>query len=377
MPLLALGLIFVMAAGAIVVTQPQLLRTVSRVMTSAQLETAGADVNAPDTTFASLYQRYGIAALNSSIARNDQVHAALTALQKEPCDKHDIYQASVSLEHANALRDAARMLKGYATACPDADGELYHSAELYYLVGDYDAAITQADSLAHLRPDNADLFYLRARAFQSTKRYQDALEDYATTIRLHADLRQVTSEVFMRMSASYAALEHDCEAMIPVEMYVALDPDKRATPSLRDMLGGLSKKGACGASFAQGEAKIPRPHTGVITTTAAVNGVRGRFIVDTGASFVTLTPSFAERAKVVATRSGSLAMHTANGVVITTLATATIIQVDGVSASPVPLVMNEKPLGNGIDGLLGMSFLSRFDITLTANEMRLSAKSGG
>ncbi len=374
MPFLAVGLILVMGAAAIVVTQPRLLRTVSRMMTGAQPETAGADADAPDITFASLYQRYGIAALDSSTVRNDQVHAALAALQKEPCDKHDIYHASVSLEHANALRDAARMLKGYATACPDAEGELYHSAELYYLVGDYDVAIVQADSLARLRPDNADLFYLRARAFQSTKRYQDALEDYATTIRLHADLRQVTAEVFMRMSASYAALGRDCEAMNPVEMYMALDPDKRGTPSLHDMLADLSKKGACGASFAQGEAQIPRPHAGVIMTTAAV---KGRFIVDTGASFVTLTPSFAERAKVVPVRSGTLSMHTANGMVATTLATATTIQVEGVSASTVPLMVNGKPFGNGIDGLLGMSFLSRFDIAVTANEMRLSAKTGG
>lgn len=363
-PLLFLGLLLMLGIVA-VVTQPNLLQTVS----------GTAETDAPDTIFARLYERYGVAPLSVSTVRNDQVHAALTALQSEPCDKHDIYRASLSLEHANALRDAARVLKGYAVACPDVDGELYHSAELFYLVGDYDAAIAQANLLARLQPDDANLFYLRARAFQSAKRYQDALEDYATTIRLSTDLKRINSEVFMRMSASYAALGRNCEATIPVEMYMALDPDKHATPSLRGMLADLSKKGACATTFAKGEAIIPRPGAGVIMTAAEVNGIKGRFVVDTGASFVTLTPAFAEKIKVTPVRTGPLAIGTANGMVTTTLATATSIRLGSVSASTVPLVVIEKPLGNGIDGLLGMSFLSRFDIAMTAQQMVLRAKS--
>jgi hypothetical protein len=210
MPLLCLGLVLVLGAAA-VVTQPDLLRTVSRMFAGARSGTAGTD--APDTAFANLYKRYGIAPLSASMVQNDQVHVALTALQREPCGKHDIYMADASLEHASALRDAAVLLKGYAVACPDADGELYHSAELFYLLGDYDSAIAQANGLARLQPDNANLFYLRARAFQDAKRYQDALEDYATTIRLSTDLKRVKAEVFMRMSESYAALGRNCEAM--------------------------------------------------------------------------------------------------------------------------------------------------------------------
>ncbi|HTW70006.1 MAG TPA: TIGR02281 family clan AA aspartic protease [Acetobacteraceae bacterium] len=372
-PLLFLCLLLVLGAAAVVM-QPDLLRAVSHVVTGAPPEAA--NPNAPDTTFASLYKRYGIAPLSASIVTIGQVHAALTVLQREPCDKHDIYMADVSLEHASALRDAALMLKGFAAVCPDAEGELYHSAELFYLIGDYGAAIAQASNLARLQPDNSNLFFLRARAFQAVQRYQDALEDYATSIRLSPDLKRVRAEVFMRMSESYAALGRNCEAMIPIEMYMSLDPDQRATPSLHNMLADLSKKGACAATFARGEAIIARSRAGVITTEAEVNGIKGRFIVDTGASFVSLTPAFAKRITVTPVRSGPLAMSTANGTVTTTLATATSIRLGGVSASTVPLVVIDKPLGNGIDGLLGMSFLSRFDITVTARELRLSAKAG-
>jgi aspartyl protease family protein len=374
MPLLLLGLILVLGATAAIVTQPKLLRVVSGIVTGPQPDAVHS--GALDTTFASLYARYGIAPLTQSIAQNNQVHAALTALQGEPCDKHQIYQASVSLEHVSAIRDAAVLLKGYAAICPDADGELYHSAELYYLLGDYDAAIEQANSLARLQPDNANLFYIRARAFQGAKQYQDALEDYATTIRLFPDLARVKSEVFMRMSATYVALGRNCEAMIPIQMYMALDPDKRATLPLRSMITDLSKKGACNATFAQGEAVIPRSGNGVIMTVAEINGVKGHFVIDTGASFVALTPAFAEKVKATPVRSDPLTMHTANGAVTTNLATANSIRLGNLSASTIPLVVIDKPIASGVDGLLGMSFLSRFDIAMTAGQIRLTAKSG-
>jgi predicted aspartyl protease len=40
-------------------------------------------------------------------------------------------------------------------------------------------------------------------------------------------------------------------------------------------------------------------------------------------------------------------------------------------------VVVEKLGPDGTDGLLGMSFLSRFDITITDKQIRLTAKGGG
>ncbi|HEY3846685.1 MAG TPA: aspartyl protease family protein [Acetobacteraceae bacterium] len=373
-PLVFLGLL--LSCGiAVVILQFNLITQLSRVITGTTPHIAPQDQ--ADTEFTNVYTRYGIKPLDASRASNQKVHAGLLILRNEPCDKHGIFQVSQGLETVGGMRDAARVLQGFGTACPDANGEIYHSAELYYLVGDYDAAIEQANVVAHLQPDYANVFYLRARALQGARRYDTALEDYATTLRLAPDLKRVNAEVFMRMSASYEALGHYCEAMMPVQMYMAVGGEARNTSGLRNTLADLSRKGACAATFARGDTVIPQLPSGVISVKAVVNGVEGNFIIDTGASFVTLSRAFAVKVKATPIGTNAVNLQTANGAVSSPLATATSIRVGGVSADAVPLVVVEKLGPDGVDGLLGMSFLSRFDIAMRGRQIELKAKRGG
>jgi aspartyl protease family protein len=105
-----------------------------------------------------------------------------------------------------------------------------------------------------------------------------------------------------------------------------------------------------------------------------VNGVEGTFIVDTGASFMTLSPRFAERTKPRMLATAAVQMQTANGNVAATLTSLDSVKLAGLSASAVPAIVASKSLGDNVDGLLGMSFLSRFTIILDDHEMQLRAK---
>jgi tetratricopeptide (TPR) repeat protein len=239
-PVVFLGLLLLGAAA--VILPPDRVMRLSQMLTGVSPRVSPQDL--ADTEFASIYARYGVKPLAASIVVNNRVHAALSSLRNEPCDKHGIFQASVALENAGGIRDAAHLLQGFGSVCPDAEGEIYHSAELYYLVGDYGAAIEQANLVVRLQPDSANIFYLRARAWQGAKRYDAALEDYATLLRLAPDLKQVTAEAFMRMSASYEAVNRYCEAMMPIQVYMSLGGEARNTPALRDRLAELSSKGA-------------------------------------------------------------------------------------------------------------------------------------
>jgi clan AA aspartic protease (TIGR02281 family) len=370
-PLIFAGLL-VLAGIAVVIVRPEVIPLLSRFVTGPRSASAPRDQD--DTQFTSLYARYDIRPLAAAIVANDKVNTGLTRLLQEPCARHAIFEASVGLENAGGMREAARLLRGFSAACPDSEGELYRSAELYYLAGDQDAAIEQANAFVRLRPDSTNIFYLRGRAFQAEKRYEEALADYATAVRLAPDLKLVVAEVFMRMSATYEALDRNCEAMMPIQLYIAAGGDARSTPALRNRLGELSRKGGCAATFARGTTIIPRPLSGVIHARAAINGVEGNFIVDTGASFVTLSRAFAEKVKATPIATGAIKLQTANGAVSSPLATAATIVLGSVSASTVPLVVVEKPAGDGVDGLLGMSFLSRFDLIMTSKQIELRAK---
>jgi predicted aspartyl protease len=67
-------------------------------------------------------------------------------------------------------------------------------------------------------------------------------------------------------------------------------------------------------------------------------------------------------------------MQTANGTTSAKLATVDSVKLDGLYAASVPTIIASKSLGNGIDGLLGMSFLSRFTVAIRDREIQLTAK---
>ena len=110
---------------------------------------------------------------------------------------------------------------------------------------------------------------------------------------------------------------------------------------------------------------------------AEINGVAGTFLVDTGASLVAVSPAFAERARLSYVKTDRVQLETANGPTSAVLATADAIELSGLSAAGVPAIVLDKVFATGIDGLLGMSFLSRFVIVMEDRQIRLAAKSLG
>jgi clan AA aspartic protease (TIGR02281 family) len=346
------------------------LAGIARTVTAAQDDKS-------DSIFAALYQKYSMTPLGAGVAGTSKVNSLLTSLQKEPCDKRTVFQASLALEDLRALRGAAEMLKGFADACPESGGERYRASELYYLLGDYDMAVKLSSGVIDHQPDAQNAYFVRAKSEQGLKQYASAIEDYATLISLLPNAKSIVSEVFTRMSDSYDMLNRPCEAIGPIQTYIALDSEKRSTPPLQKRIGALAAKGNCAQVYSKGAARIPRRANGVSTARVQVNGVEGTFVVDTGASFVTLTPGFADKAKPRMLKTDSVEIQTANGTTSARLATVDSIKLDGLYASGVPTVIASKSLGDGIDGLLGMSFLSRFTVAIQDREIQLKAKTLG
>jgi clan AA aspartic protease (TIGR02281 family) len=329
---------------------------------------------ASDTKFADLYKRYGTAPLAADVAGTPAVDMELATLQKEPCNRRLVYKASVALENAHVTRAAAEMLKGFSDACPDANNELYRASELYFLIGDYDAAIRWSGDVIRRQPDAQNAYYVRGRAEQGLKKYAAAVDDYVTLIQLMPNLKNVRSEVFTRLSESYENLNLPCEAIMPLQTYMALDPAQRTTRPLERRVLELATKGSCGAGYAQGTARIARRSAGVPIARAEVNGVAGTFLLDTGASFVTLSPAFAAKAKPTPIGMNQIELQSANGVVKAILSTAAVVKLAGLSATAVPTLVSDRGFGDNVDGLLGMSFLSRFTILIEDGQMKLTAK---
>ena len=123
--------------------------------------------------------------------------------------------------------------------------------------------------------------------------------------------------------------------------------------------------------LANGDLVIPRARDGHFYAPGAVNGQTVMFMVDTGASLVSVSEPVAQAAMM---RGGVPTLfHTANGSQPGRVVSGVHVTVGPVSVTNVKvgvgLVMGDDQLA-----LLGQSFLSKFDISIKQNQMVLRAR---
>ena len=123
--------------------------------------------------------------------------------------------------------------------------------------------------------------------------------------------------------------------------------------------------------LANGDLVITRSQDGHYYTLGTVNGTEARFMVDTGASLVSVSEAFAQKALLGPGVTATF--KTANGDRPGRI-------VEGVSVSIGPVSVSNVKVGVGLsvghesDALLGQSFLSKFDMTVSNNQMVLRAR---
>ena len=326
-------------------------------------------VKRPD--FTALYARLKVPPLDPSIETG--AVASLAKLAHESCDGHAVMALAQSVEKADERRWAADALVGWGAACgPDNAGALRQATSLYINLHDYGRAFALAQGLVAAHPHVADYQYLKGKAEVGLGRVDDALLSFANTIHLEPSPRRVGSWVFTDMSDLYASTGRFCEAIGPIQDYVSLDPASRNTAPMQKLMTDDAAKGHCTA-FAAGADRFPVADANVIRTRVLVNGVPGLFILDTGASFVTVTAAFARKAHLDASGATPLRAVTANGAVYDQLVPAGSVKVGRVEAKQVPVAIQESDMGI-LDGLLGRSFLSRFDVVIEEDQWSLRSK---
>ena len=105
------------------------------------------------------------------------------------------------------------------------------------------------------------------------------------------------------------------------------------------------------------EVRIAMADDGHFYARATINGVERTLLVDSGASYTSLSAASAADAKVaIDSTSPKIPLDTANGQVLAQPATIAELKIGGIIASDAPAVVSES-FGN--EDVLGMSFLSR------------------
>ena len=330
----------------------------------------------PEEVFSSVYERIGVLPLRA--ARDPFVWLRLEELKREPCDQKSIADLALALDKLGYRREAAGGLYNFVRDCGAPLSALHQSVGIYLRLTDYPKAVEVADEFVRRAPSDRNARYSRGVALQGAGDFQRALVDYADTIELYgSDKKGIGSNVFLRMAEAYAALNRPCEATAPINMWVALDPATRDTSRTQKIISDYEAKGNCISSKEFQKESYPlRGHKHVVTVKAEINGVRGLFILDTGASYLTLRSSFADRAKIPQSDT-EISMITANGPAKARLSKADKVMLGKLEATNVPVVVqkvDEKSYGVGVDGLLGMRFLSRFEIQMSGGSIEVRTR---
>ncbi|MBV8839262.1 MAG: retroviral-like aspartic protease family protein, partial [Alphaproteobacteria bacterium] len=108
-----------------------------------------------------------------------------------------------------------------------------------------------------------------------------------------------------------------------------------------------------------------------------INGAPARMILDTGATMISITPQMAARARIAADEGDTVQVKTAGGSMKQATGYAQSVAVGSAIAANVPLLIavgSTDAFGREIDGLLGMTFLSRFNVAISSGLLELTEK---
>lgn len=316
--------------------------------------------------------------LPTNVSGSDPVRQFLGQLSRERCDQQAIADLGKALESAGYRREASTALVSYSETCGGHAQSLRSAVVILLRLSDYETAATVASKVIELEPFGGAGYLQRALAYERGGLLQKAIDDYTTAIELYGDKQKIPSGTYFGLARSYDKLGQFCDAVVPIETWVSLNPERNGTSQTQAMIATYRSKGNCELGTATGEEvfAVSRPNS-VVKLPVSINGTRGVFVLDTGATFVSLKNSFAQKAKVQIDPNSIVRLNTANGPSTAKRGRANAIQLRSLQAKEVPVVVQDDakgPFGEGVDGLLGMSFLSRFKLTVDGKNVRLSAR---
>jgi clan AA aspartic protease (TIGR02281 family) len=221
-----------------------------------------------------------------------------------------------------------------------------------YRDGDYLKAMVAFERVLDMQPDNVNAHYYSALAKEHLGRAQDALQDYRY-VSEHGREDKVVAYAQERLSALSS-------------------PD-----GLKAKITALSNGTVSGLpltlpapAMAHGDAKMVQlkpSRNALILNARLVNQYRhteGDLIVDTGATYTSISKEMAETLGLDMVNCPKVTITTANGRIEVPKVTIETLNVNGLEAHNVEATVIPVHPGSSFSGLLGLSFLKQFIVTI-------------
>lgn len=301
-----------------------------------------------------------------SLPQDAVVARHVSVLVRERCDWISTANLANRLIAIKYSREAAKLYENYDAQCRSANNALYMAASIYNDLSDFDNSLRIIGKLSDTSDQFANFHFLHATVLYEIDRYQEAVDALYSTIATVPNLELINADVFFLLAKSHEALNEPCRAAEAIQSWVSIRPDSHSSPATDRMIRSYSSKGACREPVDARETLSTRTSGGVALVDVSINGQTGRFIIDTGAAFVSLTDAFAQKAGIRPRQRGDIVLQTANGVSAGSRAVLDRVSVGKISAGEVAgvILAPGASLGHDVDGLLGLSFPLAFQLQL-------------
>lgn len=276
----------------------------------------------------------------------------------ELCDRVNVLRECNRYLQANDPRACLNLSNRFLDACGEHDDIHIYRNTAARRLSEWDLAIDSASKLITLYPYNANSYFMRAQTYQEKGDLQHSIIDYEQVLAvMPAEIQSP-----FHLATLYQRIGQPCMGIGPLESFLYHHSD--ISTNAEEILSTLHQKPECRYLDGNGTAKIIVNKNGTeVASKVLINGgYKANFLVDTGASYVTLSKNLADKMKLQYSNWPILLMQTANGVKEGHSGFVDEIALQDVKARHVAVVVSDG-LGS-IDGLLGMSFLSRFKVEL-------------
>lgn len=217
--------------------------------------------------------------------------------------------------------------------------ELDEEGRAAYARGDYAAAERAFREAIGRAPSDALLRYHHAIALTQLGRWDDAVAEYEQVLRLRPR-----------------------------------DDVAAASRSALTSLRSASRPGVARRNDEdEGTIRLVRWGGGWIVEAVVNDTGRGRFLVDTGASITAISPELADSLGIVPGRPPVvIKLQTMSGETKAPVVGIATLRVGSIEARDVHAVIHDMP--EGLDGILGNTFLGRYSVTLNARQGLLTVR---
>jgi len=293
-------------------------------------------------------------------------------LNSDPCNRTLSFQLAGALLRDYSYSALIRMADSLKAMCGPNSDLLASVFTAQTLMSDYVGAEKTGDELIASYPAASTSYGWRALAREKNGNVAGAYADLQIAVGLVPDPKTIAFQSYFDLARLADGAGKPCEAIATLRDYVAFDALHRQTPQITTLTADWQKKAACPALAAAGSASLHYDmKPGVIVLPVEINGIVVKMVIDTGATRTALTEELANRLGIAYSDKQGATVTTANGKIMAAGGRAKYISLGGARLNDVPVFVQKAGFGDGVDGLLGLSFLGNFQVKMSNGTLEL------